>query len=62
MVGQHYLLRMFLGEKEIGVSTVAVVPDAQSYPVAGQIVDGKWRIAKVLDSPEGEYRVRVTAI
>lgn len=62
MVGPHYLLRMFLGEKEVGVSTAAIAPDAQSYPVVGQIIDGKWRITEVLDSPEGEYRVRVAAI
>ncbi|MGH9398716.1 MAG: hypothetical protein ACRD18_17945 [Terriglobia bacterium] len=59
----HYTLRMFLGEKEVGTSTVAIVPGANSYPRVGQVVDGKWKVVEALpSSTEGEYHVRVEPV
>lgn len=58
--GQSYTLRAFCGDQEVIMSTVAVVRCTDSYPAVGQIIDSKWVVAEVLDSPRGEYWIRVT--
>jgi len=57
--GEYYILRAFREEREVITTTVAVVPGANSYPGVGQLIDGIWKVAEILNSPKGEYWIRV---
>ncbi len=57
--GQHNILRAFCGEHEVVTTTVAVVPSASSCPNVGQVIEGTWKVTEILESPQGEYRIRV---
>ncbi len=59
-IGDHYILRGFCKEQKAFAYTVAVLPTTGSYPTAGQIIDGKWRVEEILQSPNPhEYWIRV---
>jgi len=62
MTASHYILRLFLGEREVSATTVAVVSGANSYPAVGQTIDDKWKVVELLESPKGEYHLRVESL
>lgn len=55
----HYILRLFENDVEVSTTSVAITPNGQDYPAAGQTINDRWLVTEMISSDNKEKCFRV---